>query len=95
MGKSLRININIYMDLAKKLGWKNIELVIDKEKTTFNEILSTVKDLKDAIINQLDDYIILINGLNIKLLKGLETEILGDTTIDIFPPAAGGDINKH
>jgi len=86
----LHININIYMNLAKKLGWKNKELVVNREKATFEEILSMVKDLKDIIINNLDEYIILINGLNIKLLKGLETEISGDVTIDIFPPAAGG-----
>jgi len=86
----LHININIYMNLAKKLGWRNKELVVNREKATFEEILSMVKDLKDIIINNLDEYIILINGLNIKLLKGLETEISGDVTIDIFPPAAGG-----
>ena len=86
----MHININIYMNLAKKLGWKNKELVVNREKATFEEILSMVKDLKDIIINNLDEYIILINGLNIKLLKGLETEISGDVTIDIFPPAAGG-----
>jgi molybdopterin converting factor small subunit len=93
MGRCLRISINIYMDLAKKLGWKSRELVISRERVTFEEILSIVKDLRDAIISNLDDYIILVNGLNIKLLKGLETEILGDTTIDIFPPAAGGVIS--
>lgn len=86
----MHININIYMNLAKKLGWRNKELVVNREKATFEEILSMVKDLKDIIINNLDEYIILINGLNIKLLKGLETEISGDVTIDIFPPAAGG-----
>uniref|UniRef100_A0A7C5TIA3 MoaD/ThiS family protein n=2 Tax=Ignisphaera aggregans TaxID=334771 RepID=A0A7C5TIA3_9CREN len=90
MGCCLHININIYMNLAKKLGWRNKELVVNREKATFEEILSMVKDLKDIIINNLDEYIILINGLNIKLLKGLETEISGDVTIDIFPPAAGG-----
>jgi len=78
------------MNLAKKLGWKSKELVINREKITFEEILPMVKDLKDIIINNLDEYIILINGLNTKLLKGLETEVSGDVTIDIFPPAAGG-----
>ena len=78
------------MNLAKKLGWKSKELVINREKIAFEEILPMVKDLKDIIINNLDEYIILINGLNTKLLKGLETEVSGDVTIDIFPPAAGG-----
>jgi molybdopterin converting factor small subunit len=78
------------MDLAKKLGWKSKKLVINKEKVTFEEVLSIVKDLKNIITNNIDDYIVLVNGLNIKLLKGLETEIVSDTTIDIFPPAAGG-----
>ncbi len=75
---------------SEKLGWKSKELIINIEKITFEEILPMVKDLKDIIINNLDEYIILINGLNTKLLKGLETEVSGDVTIDIFPPAAGG-----
>lgn len=84
------IRINIYMDLVKKLGWRRKELSINREKTTLKEVLAILTDLRDTIINNLDNYIILINGINIKLLKELETEITGDVTIDIFPPAAGG-----
>lgn len=89
-GYNLHIYVNVYMDLARKLGWGRKELVFDKERITFEEVLSMLKDLKNIIANNLDDYIVLINGINIKLLKGLETEIFNDTTIDIFPPAAGG-----
>jgi molybdopterin converting factor small subunit len=78
------------MDLAKKLGWSRKEISIDKEKILLRDILSFLTDLRDIVVGNIDNYIVLVNGVNIKLLKGLETEIVGDTTIDIFPPAAGG-----
>jgi molybdopterin converting factor small subunit len=78
------------MDLAKKLGWSRKEISIDKDKILLRDILSFLTDLRDIVVGNIDNYIVLVNGINIKLLKGLETEIVGDTTIDIFPPAAGG-----
>ena len=86
----MRVNINIYMDLARKLGWSKRDLVVEKDKVAFKEILSMLSDLWNTIINNIDEYIILVNGVNIKLLRGLETEIYSDVTIDIFPPAGGG-----
>jgi molybdopterin converting factor small subunit len=78
------------MDLAGKLGWSRRDLNIDKDKVTFKEVLSELRDLWNTIISNLDEYLILVNGVNIKLLRGLETEIYSDVTIDIFPPAGGG-----
>jgi molybdopterin converting factor small subunit len=78
------------MDLAGKLGWSKRDLNIDKDKVTFKEVLSELRDLWNTIISNLDEYLILVNGVNIKLLRGLETEIYSDVTIDIFPPAGGG-----
>jgi molybdopterin converting factor small subunit len=78
------------MDLAKKLGWSRKEISIDKDKILLSDILSFLTDLRDIVVGNIDNYIVLVNGVNIKLLKGLETEIVGDTTIDVFPPAAGG-----
>lgn len=86
----MKIYVNVYMDLAKKLGWSRKEISIDKEKILLRDILSVFTDLRDIVVGNIDNYIVLVNGVNIKLLKGLETEIVGDTTIDIFPPAAGG-----
>ena len=86
----MKIYVNVYMDLAKKLGWSRKEISIDKEKILLRDILSFFTDLRDIVVGNIDNYIVLVNGVNIKLLKGLETEIVGDTTIDIFPPAAGG-----
>jgi len=86
----LKIYVNVYMDLAKKLGWSRKEISIDKDKILLSDILSFFTDLRDIVVGNIDNYIVLVNGVNIKLLKGLETEIVGDTTIDVFPPAAGG-----
>lgn len=86
----MQILINVYMDLAKKLGWRRRKLVIDKNKITFRDLISVLSDLKDLVIENADEFIILVNGINIKLLNGLDTEIASDAVIDIFPPAAGG-----
>ncbi|MCC6017405.1 MAG: MoaD/ThiS family protein [Desulfurococcaceae archaeon] len=86
----MKIYVNVYMDLAKKLGWSRKEISIDKDKILLSDILSFFTDLRDIVVGNIDNYIVLVNGVNIKLLKGLETEIVGDTTIDVFPPAAGG-----
>ena len=86
----MKIYVNVYMDLAKKLGWSRKEISIDKDKILLRDILSFLTDLRDIVVGNIDNYIVLVNGVNIKLLKGLETEIVGDTTIDVFPPAAGG-----
>ncbi|MCC6058484.1 MAG: MoaD/ThiS family protein [Desulfurococcaceae archaeon] len=86
----MKIYVNVYMDLAKKLGWSRKEISIDKDKILLSDILSFLTDLRDIVVGNIDNYIVLVNGVNIKLLKGLETEIVGDTTIDVFPPAAGG-----
>lgn len=86
----MRILVNVYMDLAKKLGWRRRELVIDKNKVTFRDVISLLRDLESIISGSIDEFIILVNGVNIRLLNGLDTEITIDAVIDIFPPAAGG-----
>jgi len=86
----VRILVNVYMDLAKKLGWRRREFVIDKNKVTFREVISLLRDLENIISGDINEFIILVNGVNIKLLNGLDTEIAIDAVIDIFPPAAGG-----
>lgn len=82
--------INVYMDLAKKLGWKRKELVLNREGIRLGEVLDHLQDLKSIVTENPDNYIILVNGINIKLLKDFDTEISGDVVVDIFPPAGGG-----
>ncbi|MEM4788294.1 MAG: MoaD/ThiS family protein [Ignisphaera sp.] len=78
------------MDLAKKLGWRRKELVIDKDRISLRDLISLISDLNNLVIENIDEFIVLVNGINIKLLNDLDTEITADTIIDIFPPAAGG-----
>ncbi|MEM3980704.1 MAG: MoaD/ThiS family protein [Ignisphaera sp.] len=86
----MQILINVYMDLAKKLGWRRKELVIDKDRISLRDLISLISDLNNLVIENIDEFIVLVNGINIKLLNDLDTEITADTIIDIFPPAAGG-----
>lgn len=87
----MRIYINLYMDLARKLGWSRRELVVDRERVRVRDVIEFFEDLRNAVMNSPSSYMILVNGINIMLLNNFDTEISGDTTIiDIFPPAGGG-----
>lgn len=86
----VHIYINLYMDLARKLGWSRRELVVDKERVRVRDVIEFFEDLRNAVMNSPRSYMILVNGINIMLLNNFDTEISGDTTIDIFPPAGGG-----
>lgn len=86
----MRIYVNLYMDLARKLGWSRRELVVNRERVRVRDVIEFFEDLKNAVMNDPNSYMILVNGINIMLLKNFDTEISEDTTIDIFPPAGGG-----
>ena len=86
----MKIKIVVYMLLREKLGWREKTIEIPKSKVTLREVLDKVPDLRDAIGSAIHDYLILVNGVNVRLKKGLDTEITSDAEIAIFPPGGGG-----
>ena len=86
----MRIYINLYMDLAKKLGWSRREITIDSDRVTLKEILENISELKEMRVSNPDYCIILVNGRNVRSLKNLDTEVVDNVIIDIFPPVGGG-----
>jgi len=88
----MMVTVTVYMMLRKKLGWNSKTIKVEGEKATLKEVLERIPELKQLIEDPLfiKEYIVLVNGVNITLLKGLNTEITGVTKIDIFPPGGGG-----
>ncbi|MEM0000504.1 MAG: MoaD/ThiS family protein [Desulfurococcaceae archaeon] len=84
------IRINLYMDIAKKLKWSKKDVHLDKETITVRDVLESLEDLRELVLSNPDDYMILINGINMRLLKGLDTVLPDGAVIDVFPPAGGG-----
>jgi len=87
------IKIVIYAGLRMKLGWKERTMTIQENCKTIEcllDHLSTIKRELKAYMDKGYTPIILVNGRNIFLGKGLKEEIRGGDRIDIFPPSAGG-----
>lgn len=73
--KKETINANNIKQLIKKIRKKHPEIK--------GKILKNNKETRNGII-------IMINGINIKHLKGLNSNINENDRISIFPPVAGG-----
>lgn len=87
----MRVIIKIYASLREKLKWNEKVIELPKEKASLAEVINAIPILNE-IVNErtLNNYMILINGVNIIMLKKLSSEVKDGDEIDIFPPAAGG-----
>jgi len=85
------VEVRVYVTLREKLGWKSKVVNLRREKMKFSELLDELKDLK-GVLEDLgyENFMILLNGRNIRLLDWLDTEVEEGDSIDIFPPAGGG-----
>jgi molybdopterin converting factor small subunit len=84
------VEVRVYLTLREKLGWKSKTLSLGRNKVKFSELLDELKDLKGVLEDfGYENFMILLNGRNIRLLDWLDTEVEEDS-IDIFPPAGGG-----
>ncbi len=85
------VEVRVYVTLREKLGWKSKVVNLSREKVKFSELLDELKDLKGVLEEfGYENFMILLNGRNIRLLDWLDTEVEGGDSIDIFPPAGGG-----
>lgn len=84
------VEVRVYMTLREKLGWKSREVKLTKA-VKFSDLLEEMKDLKEILESfGYENFMILVNGRNIRLLKWLDTEVRDEDSIDILPPAGGG-----
>ncbi len=90
--------MNFYAMFRELAGGKSFDIEIN-DNATIKELLEAIREqigekIYKRIKTLLDDeginLLILVNGRNIKHLKGIETKIKEKDRVDIFPPAAGG-----
>ncbi|MDW8062111.1 MAG: MoaD family protein [Nitrososphaerota archaeon] len=89
----MKVTLYVYALLKEKTGWDSKVVELERNYARLADILESTPELKNAILvdNDLDrHFIVLLNGRNIRLLKGLDTPIADGDRIDIFPPAGGG-----
>lgn len=91
------MRVKLYATLRKAAQRKEVEIPLST--TTAGELLKRLIDLYDAEFAGLltndgrelaKGVIFLVNGRNILHLRGLETPLDREDTIEIFPPVAGG-----
>ncbi len=89
----MRVVIEFFATLRDKYG-RRIDLNLNvNEPVSVREVLSHVEGLLDEITENgrlKEMYKVLVNGLNIEFLKGLDTEVNDGDEICVFPPAGGG-----
>lgn len=87
----MRVKIRVYMELALKLGWREREISTDGESTTLGELLRALPELREFINEEFTErFMVLVNGVNSRLLGGLQARVKDSDIVDIFPPAGGG-----
>jgi len=90
----MKVKICVFSFLRDKLGWKEKIMELPKNEATLHEILSNLPDLKKYVLrdnnNLSDEFMILVNGLNVKFTGGNKTIVKDGDEIAIFPPGGGG-----
>jgi molybdopterin synthase sulfur carrier subunit len=89
----MRVTIHVYAFLKEKTGWESRVVELERECVKLMDILESVPELRNVILagDDIDrNFIVLLNGRNIRLLNGLDTLIADGDRVDIFPPAGGG-----
>ena len=85
--------VNLYATLRDLTGEKSVIV----EGTTVREALLNLAQRWPALAEELlegggirDGYSIFVNGRDVRYLEGLDTPLLKDDVLDLFPPVAGG-----
>ncbi|MFW9856672.1 MAG: ubiquitin-like small modifier protein 1 [Candidatus Thorarchaeota archaeon] len=94
-----KVVIRFFASLRQMTGVKEIEKEIDHD-TTVLSVLQALCQTYPKISNEVfqdkehenlqDSIVILLNGRNIKFIKGTESKLTNKDILAIFPPAAGG-----
>ncbi len=86
----MMIEVTVLGFFQDYVGKKNIVLKIDRP-TTIRELLQHIStELKEYIETHPENSIILVNGVSIYNLKGLDTRIRKGDKVSIMPVVGGG-----
>lgn len=82
--------VRVYGLLREKLGWSAKRVVV-RDDCKVLDLFESIEDLRPLIpLIENGEVMVLVNGINIRLLHGLETKISNEDTVDVFPPGGGG-----
>jgi molybdopterin synthase sulfur carrier subunit len=90
---TVKVKVKVFMTLREQFGWKEKIIELDKNSSTFKDLMDKVPEIAWAI----DKYrgerwslIILVNGRNIEFLDKENTILKDGDVVALFPPLAGG-----
>ncbi len=93
----MKVKFRLFAELREIAGEKERILEFNKSLTVF-EALNILSDFygerfKERIFkeeNPVENFIILVNGVNIKNLNDMKTQLKDGDEVSIFPPVGGG-----
>ena len=80
----MRVRVLIFGELSHHLG-RSLSLKL--EEATVRSIISL---LSEGAGRNMEGFMVLVNGRNIGLLRGLETELMDGDLVVLLPPLSGG-----
>ncbi len=88
----MHVKLEFFATLREKFG-KELTVELSSDKATLREVLGAVPGLLEEVAENervKPMYKVLVNGINVEFLKGLDTDVKDGDEIAIFPPAGGG-----
>ncbi|GEM_PF-145688 len=97
----MRVLVEVFATLRDRLGWSLKSIEFSGDEVTLEDLLRSVKDLYDLLINDLggdlsnllENYLVFINGIHAQFRGGLKAVLRDNDKVSIFPPVAGGSLD--
>ena len=93
----MRVTVKFYATLRLALGIAELEFVLAQPETMRQFLQRVAAQVSGAFLDKLLDHdairkgtLLLVDGHNVLHLQGLETPLIEDCVVSIFPPAGGG-----
>ncbi|RLI07030.1 molybdopterin synthase sulfur carrier subunit [Candidatus Bathyarchaeota archaeon] len=84
----MRVRVLVFGELSTRLGWSlDVEM---GEAPTIRGLLKLLSDRAGASIRVDGGVTVLVNGRNVNLLGGLDTELRDGDLVVLLPPLSGG-----
>ena len=81
----MRVRVLVFGELSHHLG-RSLSLKLEEGAT----VRSIIRLLSEGAGRNIEGFTVLVNGRNIELLRGLETELMDGDLVVLLPPLSGG-----
>ncbi|MCR8433343.1 MAG: MoaD family protein [Candidatus Korarchaeota archaeon] len=95
----MRVRVRFFGILREFVGSKEVDLKLNlSDPITVRDVINALqgalgKNVSEKLVSLWNEYsslLILVNGINIRFSKGLDTLVNDGDEISIFPPGGGG-----